>query len=178
MEDRLRDDADRSDGEALDADGGVSPWPFDRRAYPVRFRLSMPSDKDALNRTVRRVLRVAERCRCLEGHEADLEIALREALANALIHGNAYAAHKRVHIRCYGAPGSSLLILVRDEGSGFEPADVPDPRHPDRMHLHHGRGLLLMRELMDYVEYRRDGREVVLYFTCDDDACADGPASA
>jgi len=52
---------------------------------------------------------------------------------------------------------------VRDQGPGFDPARVPDPRHPDRRHLHHGRGLLLMRELMDRVEYRRGGREVLLF---------------
>jgi len=115
---------------------------------------------------VRIVLRFARDCDCLGEDRADLEIALREALANAIIHGNAYQHGKRIFLRCYGSPKTGLLILVRDEGPGFDPEQVPDPREADRMHLHHGRGLLLMRELMDHVEYRRGGREVLLYKTC------------
>jgi serine/threonine-protein kinase RsbW len=53
---------------------------------------------------------------------------------------------------------------VRDEGAGFDPDAVPDPRRDDRVLLHHGRGLLLMRELVDRVIFRRGGREVVLVF--------------
>ena len=56
-----------------------------------------------------------------------------------------------------------LLILVRDEGTGFEPTDIPDPRCNDRVQLDHGRGLFLMHALMDHVEYRRRGREVLLF---------------
>ena len=52
---------------------------------------------------------------------------------------------------------------MRDEGQGFEPDDVPDPRGADRMHLHHGRGVFLMRQLMDQCEYRKGGTEVLLY---------------
>lgn len=145
---------------------GQSPWPLRRRDYPVRLRIQMASDTSALNDSVKRLMRIARRCSCVDDNGADLEIAIREALANAMIHGNNKDLDKRVFVRCYGAPGSGLLILVRDEGPGFRPEAVPDPRSPDRMHLHHGRGLLLMRELMDYVEYRKGGREVLLYYTC------------
>jgi serine/threonine-protein kinase RsbW len=142
---------------------GPSPWPLDRQRFTERFRTHIPSTKQALNKAVHSVMQMAERCDCVDDNQADLEIALREALANAMIHGNAYRTTKRIFIRCYGAPSSALLIVVRDEGEGFDPTNVPDPRDEDRMHLHHGRGLLLMRELMDYVEYRKNGREVVLY---------------
>ena len=69
-------------------------------------------------------------------------------------------------MRCYGDPRSALLIAVRDEGDGFDPDKVPDPREDDRIHLDHGRGLFLMRALMDYVEHRKSGREVVLFKQC------------
>ena len=49
------------------------------------------------------------------------------------------------------------------EGDGFDHEEVPDPRSADRMHLHHGRGVFLMRELMDECVYRKGGTEVVLY---------------
>ncbi len=97
---------------------------------------------------------------------ADVEIALREAFANAIFHGNGNRPEKKVRLRCYGAPGKGLLLAIRDEGPGFDPATVPDPRSEERLHLPHGRGIFLMHELMDLAEYRRGGREVVLYKAC------------
>jgi len=143
-----------------------APERFDRSRHTLRLRAFLPSTKEALNSAVRDVLKLARQCGCVRDTQADLEIALREALANAIIHGNDLEDGKRIFLRCYGAPGSDLLILVRDEGPGFDPASVPDPRDGDRKHLNHGRGLLLMRELMDYVEYRRSGCEVLIYKSC------------
>jgi serine/threonine-protein kinase RsbW len=115
-------------------------------------------------------MRMARECGYPPDHRTDLEIALREALANAMLHGNEYQRRKRVYLRCYGSPNSAMMILVRDEGPGFDPGKVPDPRQADRLHLDSGRGLLLMRELMDHVEYRKGGREVMLYTTrCGDE---------
>jgi serine/threonine-protein kinase RsbW len=105
-------------------------------------------------------------CGCDADRQADLEIALREALANAMVHGNERRARKRVFLRCYGDPTGGILIAVRDEGPGFDPGSVPDPREADRKQLEHGRGLFLMRSLMDHVEYRKAGREVVLFKAC------------
>lgn len=138
-----------------------------RERYSLRLRRHYPSTKGAINDAVREVMSIAGHCGCRDEQRADLEIAVREALANAIIHGNGFADEKRIFVRCYGQPDSDLLILVRDEGAGFDPGEVPDPRDADRMHLHHGRGLLLMRELMDHVEYRRNGREVLIYKKCD-----------
>ncbi len=129
----------------------------------MRVRASLPSTRPALGRAVRAVMAIARKVEGLGKNRADLEIAVREALANAILHGNGGHKAKRVFVRCYGGPRSGLLVLVRDQGSGFDPSHVPDPRHPERLHLHHGRGLLLMRELMDRVEYRRGGREVLLF---------------
>ena len=128
----------------------------------MRLRRHFPSTRQGLNQAVESVMGMARRCGCAGDYEADLEIAVREALANAMIHGNAFQDSKRIFLRCYGAPTDALLILVRDEGNGFDPDEVPDPRTADRMQLQHGRGLLLMRTLMDYVEFRRQGRELSL----------------
>ena len=84
-------------------------------------------------------------------------------MANAVKHGNSYGPDKQVFVRCYACPEIGLLALVRDEGPGFAPEDVPDPRDEDRVHLSHGRGLFLMRALLDFVEHRKNGCEVVLF---------------
>jgi serine/threonine-protein kinase RsbW len=138
-------------------------WPFLRRDLPYRLRVWIPSTRPAINGAVDQVCRLAERCGCPEDRQADLEIALREALANAISHGNGLRPGRRVFLRCYAGPKAGILIAVRDQGKGFDPEGVPDPRDPDRQFLAHGRGLLLMRELMDRLEFRRGGSEVVIY---------------
>ena len=143
--------------------GRSEPLRFRRSEFPMRVRASLPSTRPALGRAVRAVMAIARKVEGLGKNRTDLEIAVREALANAILHGNGGHKTKRVFVRCYGGPRSGLLVLVRDQGPGFDPSHVPDPRHPERRHLHHGRGLLLMRELMDRVEYRRGGREVLLF---------------
>ena len=144
-------------------DGRGADLPFERKDLPLRLRQSLPSTRPALNRAVWAVMRMARHSGCPADDRADLEIALREALANAMIHGNSLDRGKRVFLRCYAGPGPAMLIVVRDEGPGFDPGTVPDPREADRLHLRNGRGLLLMRELMDHVEYRKGGREVLLW---------------
>lgn len=141
----------------------LGEWPVARRDLPYRLRIWIPSTNPGMNRAVAKVGRLAVRCGCSDDRQADLEIALREALANAVLHGNARRPGRKVFLRCYGGPNAGILIAVRDEGKGFDPASVPDPRSPSRKHLAHGRGLLLMRALTDWIMFRRGGSEVVLF---------------
>jgi serine/threonine-protein kinase RsbW len=148
-------------------DGGVNGWKLARQDLPFRLRLWIPSTHPAINNAVQEVFRLVQRCGGPNECDADLEIALREALANAMLHGNRMRNGAKVFLRCYCGPQAGILIVVRDQGRGFDPQEVPDPRSADRVHLAHGRGLLLMRELMDRMEFRRGGREVVLYHSLD-----------
>jgi serine/threonine-protein kinase RsbW len=133
-----------------------------RKQLPFRLRVRMPSTRKALNRALPRVRRLAAQCGCSEERLTDLEIALVEALANAIEHGNQGRRGEKVFLRCYGGPDVGVLVMVRDQGPGFDPDAIPDPRSADRLRLRHGRGVLLMRELTDQLEYRRSGREVLL----------------
>ena len=139
------------------------PFALDRRTLALRYRSLVGSTTQGINRAVRDILKNAKATGCLDQHQPELEIALREALANAVFHGNRNDAGKKVLIRAYCDPGKGLVIAVRDEGTGFDPAKIPDPRRKDRLQLTHGRGIFLMRELMDHIEHRKGGREVVLY---------------
>ena len=123
----------------------------------------MRSTRPGINRAVRDIMRKARGASGFEPHRAEIEIALHEALANAVLHGNGNDPSKRVLVRVYLDPNRGLMVAVRDEGPGFDPGKVPDPRDDDRLHLPHGRGIFLMRELMDHVAHRKGGREVVLY---------------
>jgi serine/threonine-protein kinase RsbW len=147
-------------------DGDAESIPLSPGRYSRRMRLILPSTNESLNTAVTRCLEMAEQCGFSEDERTDLEIALREAMANAIIHGNKRANGSSFFVRCYGAPNDGLLILVRDQGEGFAPEDVPDPRNGNRLHLSHGRGLFLMKRLVDRLEFRRGGREVLLFKNC------------
>jgi serine/threonine-protein kinase RsbW len=140
-----------------------APFALDRHTLAFRYRRHLESTTPGINRAVRDILKHARVRGCLADHQAELEIALREALANAVFHGNRSDAAKKVLVRAYCDPKKGFVIAVRDEGRGFDPAKVPDPRREDRLQLTHGRGIFLMRELMDHIEHRKGGREIVLY---------------
>jgi serine/threonine-protein kinase RsbW len=92
--------------------------------------------------------------------EEDIEIAIHEALANAVIHGNHENQEKRVHVACRCSMDGEVLISVRDEGEGFDSRVVPDPTDAQRLLFTHGRGLHLMKALMDEVSFEENGTVV------------------
>jgi serine/threonine-protein kinase RsbW len=117
----------------------------------------MPSSRRSLEEAARRARMAAAHCGCSEGQSADVEIAVREAMANAIWHGNGAGNRRRVFFRCYGGPRAGIVIAVRDQGQGFDADSVPDPRGAERLRLERGRGVFLMRALMDSVRFRRGG---------------------
>ena len=90
----------------------------------------------------------------------DIEIALREALANAVIHGNRNNPDKRVRVTCRCSVDREISITVRDEGRGFDSSAVPDPTDRNNVLLSHGRGIRLMKALMDGVSFEENGTVV------------------
>lgn len=90
-----------------------------------------------------------------------IKLALEEAMTNAVKHGNANDPDKFVHVR-FAVSSECAVIIVRDDGPGFNPADVPDPTAPERLSQPSGRGIMLMGAYMDEVKYRDKGREVYM----------------
>lgn len=90
-----------------------------------------------------------------------IKLALEEAMTNAVKHGNGNDRSKKVTVR-YCVTAEQTLILVRDEGPGFQPKNVPDPTTPDRLSLPNGRGIMLMRAYLTDLSYSDCGREVCL----------------
>jgi len=91
----------------------------------------------------------------------NIPLACDEAITNAIIHGNRANADKKVSIQIYVSP-NRFRIRVRDEGDGFDVARVADPTHGEALLRSSGRGVYLMRNIMDSVEFRDGGRVVEL----------------
>jgi serine/threonine-protein kinase RsbW len=96
--------------------------------------------------------RAGDRVGISEDDEVDLMISVMEAVNNASQHGNKEDVSKQVHIKIETEPGQ-LICWVRDEGPGFGPESVPNPLSPDNLLNPSGRGILMMREFMDHVEF-------------------------
>jgi serine/threonine-protein kinase RsbW len=92
-----------------------------------------------------------------------LKLCLEEALTNAIRHGNAGQASKKVTIR-YRVHPERIDIYIADEGPGFDPATVPDPTLPENLSRPCGRGILLMRSYMSHVAYNASGNEIHMVF--------------
>ena len=102
------------------------------------------------------------------GHADDaidhFAMAVRESMVNAVTHGNAYNRNKSVRFQVRVESGR-LTVKIKDEGEGFDPEDTPDPTAPENLLKSSGRGLLLMRALVDEFTVERAkprGMEVTL----------------
>src|SRR6266853_2903435 len=120
----------------------------------------MPSEIKAISPLVNRLMRLIQGSRCVAGNEPGVELALQEALSNAVVHGNGMDAHKLVQVRCQCEFGKGVSIVVTDQGQGFDPKAVPDPLAVERLQAEHGRGIHIMKLAMDEVWFERRGSEV------------------
>jgi serine/threonine-protein kinase RsbW len=95
--------------------------------------------------------------------EANMLVALSEAVNNAIFHGNRADPGKRVHFHME-KNNNEFLFVIEDEGSGFNPADIRDPTAPENLDKPSGRGIFLMRNLADRVEFDKGGKKVLITF--------------
>ena len=120
----------------------------------------IPSEIEAISPLVDRLMRLIEGSHCVAGEEPTVQLALREALSNAVVHGNGMDAHKLVHVRCRCELGKGVSFTVSDQGQGFDPNAVPDPLAVENLEAEHGRGIHLMKVAMDTVSFERGGTQV------------------
>jgi serine/threonine-protein kinase RsbW len=91
----------------------------------------------------------------------NIPLACDEAIANAIVHGNKSHPDKKVNVQIY-LSHSRFRIRVRDQGEGFDFDSLADPRKGDNVHRSSGRGVFLMRNIMNTVEYKEGGRVLEL----------------
>ncbi|MEE1744078.1 ATP-binding protein [Streptomyces sp. JV184] len=95
--------------------------------------------------------------------QSAVHVAVLEAMVNAVRHG--HSTEQRAATLDLSVVAGQIVVTVTDHGPGFDPSSCPDPLAPERMQLPHGRGVLLMRALMDDVEFTfppGDGTRVTL----------------
>jgi serine/threonine-protein kinase RsbW len=120
----------------------------------------IPSEISKISPLVERLMRLIEGSHCISGEESAVELALREALSNAVVHGNGLDGQKLVHVRCRCHVGKGISITVSDQGQGFDPRTVSDSVTAENLEADHGRGIHLMKLAMDEVWFEQRGTEV------------------
>ena len=128
----------------------------------VDVRQSLPSKVAAISPCVDQLMRFILKFRSADGSETDIEMALHEALANAVIHGNGENSYKRVYVACRCYMDGEVLVTVRDEGQGFDSNAIPDPTSRENLLFTHGRGIYVMKTLMDEVYFEEGGAVVMM----------------
>jgi len=126
----------------------------------VELRYSLSSDVAMVSPFVDHLMHTINNLRGIDGTEVEIEVALREALLNAVIHGNREDPSKHVYLRVCCRGDGEVSMAIRDEGAGFESGSVPDPTAPEYRTSTHGRGIYLMRALMDEVSFEEGGTVV------------------
>ena len=125
-----------------------------------RLNLVVPADPASVDRVNEGIMRVL-RERGFQGEDEErVELALQEALTNAVRHGCKGDPTKQLQCIVTCDESGEVVIVVRDPGPGFDPAAVPNPLDPDRVFKSSGRGIFLINQLMDEVSFAEGGREI------------------
>ena len=114
----------------------------------------LASSLESVDEAEELVLGVAQEAGFPEDELHKISMAVRETVVNAVVHGNCYNAHKKVHLGASLEVGR-LTVTVGDEGEGFDLASVPDPLADENLLHQSGRGLLLVRAFVDEFQLRR-----------------------
>ena len=142
--------------------------------------LEVPNDLRAIENTVALVVKRCEFCESQARRlDFNFRVCLSEALANAMLYGNRGDGHKRVRLEVTLGT-DEVRARITDQGEGFDPNAIPDPTQPENITRTGGRGLFLMRKLMDEVYYNDRGNSVtlVLRLGASSGVEVDGAASA
>src|SRR6267154_3426716 len=132
--------------------------PKDEEQSPdAGFDVVLPADINSISPVVAWVMRLVGELEYASGKEFEIEMALREALANAIVHGCKADPDKIVECSVTGDREQGISIVVCDPGSGFDPASIPSATEDSNLLSDHGRGILLINKLMDEVKHERNG---------------------
>jgi serine/threonine-protein kinase RsbW len=125
-----------------------------------QYRATIPAAVGSITTVMDQVMELGEETECFAGKELEIETALREALANAIVHGCKNDERQTVQLSVSCHQDREIEMVVRNPGGGFDPRSVPDPTVRQTIYEPHGRGLFLINHFMDEVWYERGGTEI------------------
>ena len=136
---------------------------IDKAEYPAQREFSLAADPEGISPLADEIMEFIIKSGGGEGKEPEISLAVQEALANAVIHGAGSDSSKMVYCQVGCSPTAGVVIVVRDPGPGFDPARVNSPLSGNGLTSDHGRGVHLIRELMDDVKFERNGAQIRMW---------------
>jgi serine/threonine-protein kinase RsbW len=119
----------------------------------TRVSYTLESTLASVNKAEQAAAEIAAKSGFDEDEGSRIAMAVREATVNAVLHGNRYDTAKRVTVSFETTP-EALTVAVRDEGTGLDPATLPNPLAPENLLKQSGRGIFLIRAFMDEIRFR------------------------
>jgi serine/threonine-protein kinase RsbW len=138
----------------------IPAYDFDPEKLNLRVRVTLAADRKAVDPVVEQVMEAVRQMKCADGKEDAIELALQEALANAVVHGAKEDPSKIVECLVACDEQRGMLIIVRDPGPGFDPQAIPSCTMGENLYSNHGRGIFLINQLMDEVQFHKNGTEI------------------
>jgi serine/threonine-protein kinase RsbW len=126
----------------------------------LRLDMTLPGTVEGIKPVVDSVMEIVREMGCAEGSEVEVELALVEALANAVRHGCRSDPGKTIECVVACDKDRGMLIIIRDPGEGFDPSQIPDPTVGENIYSTSGRGIYLINQLMDEVCFEKGGTEI------------------
>ena len=133
---------------------------FESSRLLLRIDRRLPADVNAISPIVEEVMATVTEMGCAAGEEFEVELSVREALANAIRHGTNNDPSKEVQISVACDRDRGMLIVVSDPGPGFDPETLPSCVQGDNLYSTHGRGIFLITRYMDDVQFKKGGTEI------------------
>jgi len=133
---------------------------FENKNFTLKLQKKLEGRKDAIPPFVDEIMKIVGSIGCAAGREREIEIALIEALANAVVHGCQSDPNKNIECCVACDKVNGILIVIRDPGKGFDPAAIPNPVVGQNLLSTHGRGVFLINQLVDEVHYEKGGTEI------------------
>lgn len=125
--------------------------------------VKLPSDRKSINLIESYILKIKENFQISDDKYYNILIVVTEAVNNAIVHGNKCDAEKKVKLSIH-CNEQQAVFEIEDEGTGFDPDSIADPRQPENLLKESGRGIFLIKELSDSFEYLNNGRKIKIFF--------------
>jgi serine/threonine-protein kinase RsbW len=122
----------------------------------------LAADLKAIGKLTDTISGILERNEVEQEKRQEIALAVQEALANAVVHGCNSDPSKEIRCRLRRDDRGTIVVIVTDPGPGFSPATISDPKRPERRYAGGGRGVYLIRQLMDEVHFEQGGNQIIM----------------